>query len=134
MLSNLRLSRKLLVAFTTVVSVVLIFSWIAFSSLSDIKVATSDNAHTQEILRRGNDLLSNLVESQNAMRGYVASVDPSFLTRIENYKNQTPAILDDLERLLSSGAASPTTQPPLWQRLIRSASPKRELVFQRSPG
>ncbi|CAD7053890.1 methyl-accepting chemotaxis protein [Pseudorhizobium halotolerans] len=100
MFANLRISRKLLIAFSTITTVVLLFSAVVLISLTHISRTTSENAQTQKTVEIANIILSTLVETQNAMRGYAASADKAFVGRIDEYRNSIPPMLSELERAL----------------------------------
>ena len=100
MFADLRISRKLLIAFSTITTVVLLFSAVVLISLTHISRTTSENAQTQKTVEIANILLSTLVETQNAMRGYAASADKAFVGRIDEYRNSIPPMLSELERAL----------------------------------
>ncbi|HEV7416726.1 MAG TPA: HAMP domain-containing protein, partial [Tianweitania sediminis] len=112
MLANLRISRKLLIAFSAITSVVLLFSAIVFISLSDIRNATTENEQTQKTIGMADNILSTLVETQNAMRGYVASRDPDFVGRIDKFRSTIPPMLSELEIALPAEVAQ-QVMPPL---------------------
>ena len=112
MFANLRISRKLLIAFSTITTVVLLFSAVVLISLAHISSTTSENAQTQKTVEIANIILSTLVESQNAMRGYAASADKAFVGRIDEYRNSIPPMLSELERALPPEVRS-NVLPPL---------------------
>ncbi|MBC7312055.1 MAG: HAMP domain-containing protein [Rhizobium sp.] len=112
MFANLRISRKLLIAFSAITSVVLLFSAVVLISLTNIREATTENEKTQRTIGIANTILSTLVETQNAMRGYVASVDQDFVGRIEKYQSAIPPMLAELESALPPVVAN-NVLPPL---------------------
>jgi methyl-accepting chemotaxis protein len=112
MFANLRISRKLLVAFSTITSVVLLFSAVVFMSLANIREATNENAQTQKTIGIANTILATLVETQNAMRGYVASADQDFVKRIDKYRSSVPPMLAELQSSLPPHVAD-NVLPPL---------------------
>nr|CAD6630140.1 methyl-accepting chemotaxis protein [arsenite-oxidising bacterium NT-25] len=105
MFANLRISRKLLLAFSAITSIVVLFSAIVFSSLFDIRSATKENLQSQKTIALANTILSTLVETQNAMRGYVASKDADFIRRIEKYESSVSPLVAELEGALPEEVA-----------------------------
>ncbi|MCF6371309.1 methyl-accepting chemotaxis protein, partial [Rhizobium halophilum] len=112
MFANLRISRKLLLAFSTITSVVLLFSAVVLFSLASIRGTTSENAQTQKTIGIADTILSTLVETQNAMRGYVASGDRDFVGRIDQYQKSIAPMLAELETALPPDVAN-SVLPPL---------------------
>jgi methyl-accepting chemotaxis protein len=105
---NLKVSRKLLVAFSLILAVVAVFCAVATISLSQIRSATTANRETQEILKVSGEVLSTLVEHQNAMRGYVASVNEEFIGRMKKYGDAVTPLLQDLETKVGGEKAAAT--------------------------
>jgi methyl-accepting chemotaxis protein len=105
-MKNLKVSRKLLVAFSTIFIIVTAFCAVALLSLSQIKSATASNRNTQNVLRLSGEILSTLVEQQNAMRGYVASVNDEFLGRIQKNQDAVKPLLQQLENELGNVSAA----------------------------
>lgn len=112
MFANLRISRKLLIAFSTITSVVLLFSAVVLFSLSSIRETTSENTHTQKTIGIADTILATLVETQNAMRGYVASGERDFVGRIDQYQKSISPMLAELETALPPDVAN-RVLPPL---------------------
>ncbi len=119
-MSNLKVSYKLLASFGAIFLVVVAFCTIALFSLSVIKSATVQNAQAQEITKLSTDILSALVEQQNAMRGYVASTEEEFFGLTAKYGALVPPLLQTLETKLGQDAAKEYLPP------LREAIAKRE--------
>ena len=85
MLNNLRVARKLLVAFAILVVAVAAAGALVWNGLSTIRKVTALNEHSYAYVSTVDETLMALVEQQNAARGYVASLDPSF---VEKYDKQ----------------------------------------------
>ena len=85
MLNNLKVARKLLVAFAILVAAVATAGALVWSGLSTIHKVTALNEHSYAYVGAVDETLMALVEQQNAARGYVASLDPSF---VEKYDKQ----------------------------------------------
>ncbi|EHS51731.1 methyl-accepting chemotaxis sensory transducer [Rhizobium sp. PDO1-076] len=99
-MKNLKVSRKLSIAFSTILLIVIVFCAVAFTSLQRIQIATAANQQTQNILKLSGQILSTLVEHQNAMRGYVASSNAEFIDRMAKYSSGVPPLVAELEQLL----------------------------------
>ncbi len=112
MFANLRISRKLLIAFSAITLVTLIFSAVLMMSLINIRTVTNESQRVEKSIEIANAILANLVETQNAMRGYVASLDQEFVGRIDKYRNALPAMLAQFEQTLPPEEAG-RVLPPL---------------------
>ena len=84
-LKDARISRKLTIAFTVVVATVSAAGLATWSGMASISKATTENQASYDRLDSLNRTLSALVEEQNAVRGYVATLDSSFLPRIKGF-------------------------------------------------
>ena len=84
-LANANVSKKIGAAFTIIVGVVTITCASAFGSLISIKSAISANQNSVAEVNMAKAVLETRVERQNAVRGYVASGDPSFVKKIDEY-------------------------------------------------
>lgn len=100
MLKNIRISGKIVLSFSLVVATVFLFSVVVFTSLGQIRNAKLESDQAHQTINTVNDLLNTLVESQNAMRGYVASANKQFIGRIDEYKASISPHLATLEATL----------------------------------
>lgn len=100
MLKNIRISGKIILSFSVLVVTVALFSVVLFMSLGQIRNAKLESDQAHQTINTVNDLLNTLVESQNAMRGYVASANKQFITRIDDYRTSVPPRLAALEATL----------------------------------
>ena len=96
-LKDARISRKLTIAFTVVVATVSAAGLATWSGMASISKATTENQASYDRLDSLNRTLSALVEEQNAVRGYVATVDSSFLPRIKGFHDDYAKALDELK-------------------------------------
>jgi methyl-accepting chemotaxis protein len=87
-MSNLKVAHKLLLAFAVLVLGVIIAGTLVASSLSAIQKITKLNEHSYAYVDAIGDTTSALVEEQNAVRGYMASLDPSFLEKRQRYAGE----------------------------------------------
>ncbi|MBB2205780.1 methyl-accepting chemotaxis protein [Gluconacetobacter takamatsuzukensis] len=98
-MDNLRIVNKLVVAFGIIVMVVLGMAGSLYWGLASEQAATRANGTSHAILAAANDALSALVEKQNAVRGYVATDNDSFLPRIQGFEDAFEAAAGRLSRL-----------------------------------
>jgi methyl-accepting chemotaxis protein len=115
-MKNLRVSRKLSLAFAFVLVVVIAFCSVAFVSMQRIQQATLANQQTQSVLKLSAQILATLVEHQNAMRGYVASLNDEFIDRMAKYGETVPPMINQLEQQLDKSQAVAFV-PPLREAL-----------------
>jgi methyl-accepting chemotaxis protein len=80
-MSNLKVAHKLLLAFAILVAGVVAAGALVGGSLTSIQKITELNEHSYAYIDAISDTTGALVEEQNAVRGYVASLDSSFLTQ-----------------------------------------------------
>jgi methyl-accepting chemotaxis protein len=102
MLNNLKVARKLLVAFAILVVAVTMAGALVWNGLSTIRKVTALNEHSYAYVTAVDETLMALVEQQNATRGFVASLDPLF---IEKYDAQQ-AVYDHHFQTLLAGVES----------------------------
>jgi len=84
-MSNLKVAHKLLLAFAMLVAGVIAAGVLVAMSMTSIQTITGLNEHSYDYIDAIADTTGALVEEQNAVRGYVASLDPSFLKKREKY-------------------------------------------------
>jgi methyl-accepting chemotaxis protein len=132
-MKNLKVSRKLILAFSMIVMVVVAFCAAATVSLQRIQSATADNREAQTVLRLSNDILANLVEGQNAMRAFIASGDEEFVGRLEKAGKALPALLQDFEARLGPERA-PAIMSALQAALaVRDEETAKAIAAARDP-
>jgi methyl-accepting chemotaxis protein len=115
-MKNLRVSQKLSLSFAAVLLVVAAFCSVVYVSMQRIHQATVANDQTQLVLKLSGQILSTLVEHQNAMRGYVASLNPEFQDRMAKYAKAVPPLMAQLEQNLDKVQVD-TYLPPLRQAI-----------------
>jgi methyl-accepting chemotaxis protein len=102
MLGNLKVAHKLLFAFAILVTAVSIAGALVWSGLTSIRKVTALNALSYAYVNTLDETTTALVEQQNAARGYVASLDPSF---VEKYQ-KSQATYDKAFGALAQGATT----------------------------
>ena len=96
-MSNLKVAHKLLAAFAALVIGVVIAGALVAGSLSSIQKITALNEHSYAYIDAITDTTGALVEEQNAVRGYVASLDASFLKKRAKYHEEYEAAFKRIE-------------------------------------
>src|SRR4051794_17782781 len=81
-LDNLNISKKLMVGFAAVVTVVTVMCVALFISVQGVRKAIAENDESVAQLEIADRALTALVERQNAVRGFVANGDKSFTAKI----------------------------------------------------
>lgn len=105
LLNNLNISKKLMVGFAVVVTVVAIMCAAVFASLMSIKAAVSANDSSVAQLDAANEILMARVDRSAGIRGLVASGDPSFLKPIEANAQKATEATARLEKVAPEDAA-----------------------------
>jgi len=82
--NDLNTSKKFMVGFAVVVTVVTVMCGAVFVSMSRINMAVTENDRSVAQLDAARDVLLQLVERQNAVRGFAITTDPSFTKKIED--------------------------------------------------
>jgi methyl-accepting chemotaxis protein len=98
-LNDLKISKKLAFGFAVVVTVVAAMCAAVFVSIGSVKTAVAQNDESVAQLDAATDIITALVERQNAVRGYVASADPSFLEKIAAQKESYETAVATLSKL-----------------------------------
>ncbi|ALL15111.1 methyl-accepting chemotaxis protein [Caulobacter henricii] len=90
-MTDLKVAHKLLLAFTILVAAVLVEGSMVGASLGSIQTITRLNDLSQRYVATLDETSTALVEQQNATRGYVASLDPSFLEKYSKHAGEYDA-------------------------------------------
>ena len=106
LLNNLNISKKLMVGFAVVVTVVSAMCIAVFVSLTSINTAVTLNDESVAQLDAANELLMARVDRSAGVRGLVASGDPSFLKQIAANKKKGDEALERLTKLAPEDAAA----------------------------
>ena len=96
-MSNLKVAHKLLLAFAVLVIGVVAAGALVGASLASIQRITGLNARSYAHIDAISDTAAALVEEQNAVRGYVASRDASFLKKRAKYAKEYVQALERLQ-------------------------------------
>lgn len=79
MLSNLKVAKKLALAFAAIVLVFVCVSAMVQINLKSIDVSADQKDASKVVIDAGDEMYATLVEQQNAVRGYVLTRDESFM-------------------------------------------------------
>jgi len=105
LLNNLNISKKLTVGFAVVVTVVAIMCAAVFASLMTIKNAVHMNDVSVAQLNAANELMMARVDRSAAIRGLVASGDPTFLKSIDTNTKKAADATAEWEKAAPEDAA-----------------------------
>jgi methyl-accepting chemotaxis protein len=100
-MKNIKISGKLIIVFAVIVTVVAATFVTIYTRLKAIDIAFQQNHVSRSIIIETNLALTALVEQQSAVRGYVATHDPSFLSRQNEFRANFEAANEELSRLVS---------------------------------
>ena len=98
-LINLSISRKLGLAFAGVVTIILVMGAVVLVSLNGLRSSTLAAQDTRQAIAAAEATLNALVEQQNAVRGFVATGDESFIGKVETQNKAIQTSVADLSRL-----------------------------------
>ena len=129
--NNLRIGRKFAVGFAVVVAIVVAMGVSVFISLARIHTAIANNDRMVAQLNAAADVLSAQVERQNAIRGYAATLDPSFPPRLADFDRNYDKALGELERLAPEDRA--TTQSIRQQIAAVISDEDAQMLAARDP-
>ena len=105
LLNNLNISKKLMVGFAVVVTVVTAMCIAVYVSLASINHAVELNDSSVAQLDAANDLMMARVDRSAGVRGLVASGDPSFLKQIEANEKKGAEALQQLYKVAPEDSA-----------------------------
>jgi methyl-accepting chemotaxis protein len=97
--ANLRISLKVVLAFTLLVAASLVSSAIIFSNLNAIETTSQQLAHTTRILNNVVNIRDALNEQVSALRGYTIHPDERYLKAYKANQSKLHASIADIERI-----------------------------------
>jgi len=100
-MKNIKISGKLIMVFAAIITVVAAMCFTIYARLQSINIAFQQDHVSRSIIIEANLALTALVEQQSAVRGYIASHDPSFLSRQDEFRANFEAANEELSRLVS---------------------------------
>jgi len=135
MFGSLKIAHKLVAAFALLVALVALVCGLVLAGEQTIKARAAEDRHDlarDALMAKANDAL---VEQQNAVRGYLATNDPSFLKRYKSFKADyaaaqgalvaSPTDKADLDRLTRFAAAVETFSAETDRQVADGADPAR---------
>jgi methyl-accepting chemotaxis protein len=101
-LKNVSLSKKLTLGFAAVFLVSAVSSGLVYRSIEEIAVASAASELSHDLTETADDILTNMVEQQNAVRGYLLRPEATFLTTYAESKTNFAAAADKFVLLTES--------------------------------
>jgi methyl-accepting chemotaxis protein len=101
LLTNLKISRKLFVAFGTMVVGLIISLGLVFMSLQSVDESRQVNRHTQDVLGEMFVFTQSMLYQQLAIRGFVLSADPEYLPPYQKARTEFEASAARLQSLIA---------------------------------
>ena len=98
---NARLSQKLALAFAVLIATLTAAGLANWWGMARVDQAMQENAATVARLDAAHTALAELVEEQNAVRGFVANLDPAFLIRRQGFHEGYLRAMAELRSTLS---------------------------------
>jgi PAS domain S-box-containing protein len=87
------------------VSLVALGVVVSFWTFRQIEITSQNRAHTSDVLRRANDLLSSLKDAETGQRGYLLTGDEAFLEPYLAVRDNVSIQLEELRQLTVISAA-----------------------------
>ncbi|MGH7027491.1 methyl-accepting chemotaxis protein [Brevundimonas sp.] len=107
MLQNLSVPKKLLLSFAAVIGACGMATMVVLWSVTALQRADAADAASNEIFKATDLILASAVEQQNALRGFVATRDQSFMGKYEDAGKVFTARLADLAAADATAAYRP---------------------------
>jgi methyl-accepting chemotaxis protein len=104
-LNDLNISKKVALAFAIVVAITAGMAVSVYFSVQGIRTAVANNDRVVAELEATDAVLNTLVERQNSVRGFVASLDDSFVERIDKSTKDYEAAMAELARVAPEAAS-----------------------------
>ncbi len=120
--SNLKLKWKFVVGFSGVLGVVVAMCVMVLINISDIHTALEARSRLGESRNTARAVLADLVEQQNAVRGFVANGDESFIGKMDSEQKAFTADVHHLDEL----AADDTDLKQKVAELVSDAAEVRQ--------
>jgi CheY-like chemotaxis protein/signal transduction histidine kinase/CHASE3 domain sensor protein len=95
---KLSFRNQVLIGFAASIILVFVVGILSYTSINQLESDTVMVDHTQQVIKRSNNLLQGLIDAETGMRGYGATGKTAFL---QPYKQAIPAINNDLQQLAS---------------------------------
>ncbi len=109
--NDLKISRKIVCAFASIIVCSVVVSGIVWSNLDELKQASSWDAHTSEVIQTIDTASKAMVDRETGVRGYLLSGEKNFLEPFNNGNIAFQTAVDTLSRL--------TADNPVQQERIK---------------
>jgi methyl-accepting chemotaxis protein len=110
--ANLKISRKLMVSFACLITIMLGVSATIYTRLSFIETSTGWTAHTYQVLEGLQQVMESMVDQETGVRGYLVSGDDKFL---QPYKSGRDMFERSVARVKELTADNPAQQQRVAQ-------------------
>lgn len=125
-LTNLKISRKLILSFASVIVLLAGIGTLVYQKLTFVEETTALTQNTYKVLSALEMVMASMADQETGLRGYVISGDKSFLAPYYDGRERFEQALADARRLMSK----PEQQERL-DRLKEHADNWREVVAER---
>src|SRR5471032_253290 len=123
--------QRLAAAFAALVVVAIVGSSISLLNFSRLNDANTWNVHSFEVLRASDDMLTQMVNMETGVRGYVASGEEPFLEPYNEGKKQFSAKLDLLKHLTADNGAQQQRLATLYELRTKIEDVDQTLIAMR---
>ena len=110
MFSNIKIGKKLYLAFGAIVAILLVLAATAYNSLGSLSQANKWNIHTYEVLAGADGMLEALINMETGERGFALAGNDAFL---DPYRNGTTSFKKSFETTKELTSDNPKQQERL---------------------
>ena len=101
-INNLKLSRKLVLGFSAVIAVIVATGVLSLININTMNEARSETSRGNAALAAAADAQFRLARQENSVRGWLISLDPYYLERVESHRGKFKEALTTLRGLVSA--------------------------------
>ncbi|KQP35483.1 methyl-accepting chemotaxis protein [Pseudorhodoferax sp. Leaf274] len=131
MFSNLTLKKKLTLTFAALLATAGALIVVAVVNLAKMRETTAWNTHTYEVMFQGEGMLTNMVNIETGMRGFVASGDDKFLEPMKQGQRDFGTYFDKAKSLTSDNAAQQARLAKLQENHVKFVEVANALIALR---
>ncbi len=131
MFSNWSLKKKLTLTFAALLVIAGALIVVAVVNLAKLRETTSWNTHTYNVMFQANGMLTNMINIETGMRGFVASGDEKFLDPMKQGLRDFGAFFDKAKSLTSDNAAQQTRLAKLQENHVKFVEVANALIAVR---
>jgi len=99
--ANMKVGTRLGLGFGAVLVVMLIVMGVAYINLTKLGQANQMNIHTYQVIGEGSGMLTNMINMETGVRGYMMSGNENFLDPYKNGKTSFVTHFDKAKSLTS---------------------------------